>query len=432
MIVCKFGGSSVASAKQIEKVKKIIESNEKRKVIIVSAPGKRDSSDIKVTDLLYACCKDVKEKGSCDETFLKIEQRFVEILKDLNLDDSDFKLVLEEVKNQINSNAGENYAASRGEYLNARLIALYLGYEFVDSANLIVIDENGEINEETWKLIENSLDKSKKYIIPGFYGRNINNDITTFSRGGSDISGSILSRAMRAEVYENWTDVAGCYNADPRFIKKAYPIDVMTYREVRELSAMGAGVFHVDAIAPVMDAGIPINIKNTNDVEALGTMIVASKDINGPIGVSHRGNFVKLFGRKLMLSKDSPVANKINEILKGYGILPSFSTQDGDSLSLLFEESNMTKDDLVKLQNKFINELKFEEILLKDSLSIVGAVGQNINEDTLYFKKSFDSLLENNIKVYQSIIGANSLSYFFVVDNSNASKAVEVVFDSLF
>ena len=432
MIVCKFGGSSVASAMQLKKVKAIIESDSRRKVIIVSAPGKRDNSDTKVTDLLYSCCKEVEEMGSCDTSFSKIEKRFVEILEDLNLDTKAMKIALAEVKDNINSNSRENYAASRGEYLSAKLVAQYLGFEFIDAAKLIVLNENGIIDDETWTLINNNLDKSKKYIIPGFYGRNKNDAITTFSRGGSDISGAIFSKGLSAEVYENWTDVAGCYNADPRYITKAYPIDIMTYNEVRELSAIGASVFHSDAIAPVMEAGIPINIKNTNDIEAKGTMIVSSKQISGPVGVSQVGIFTKLSCRKLMLYKNPGMINTFHSILKTYGINPVFSAQGVDTFSLLFEKSAISESNQNVLKNRIIEDFKFDEVVLENDLSVVGVVGQQINDNIIYLKKCVDALYENNIKIYQNVLGASSIGFFFVVDEKNAKKAVQVIFDAIF
>jgi len=432
MVVCKFGGSSVASAQQLEKVKAIIDSDSRRQVIVVSAPGKRDSSDIKVTDLLYSCCKEVKESGSCETSFTKIENRFIEILEDLSLETDSMRKALAEVKRNINNNAGENYAASRGEYLNAIVIAQYLGFEFVDAAELVVINENGTIDDETWTLIDKKLDKSKKYLIPGFYGRNKNHVVTTFSRGGSDISGAIFAKAMNAEVYENWTDVAGCYNADPRYIDEAYPIETMTYKEVRELAAYGASVFHSDAIAPVMEVGIPINIKNTNDISAFGTMIVSEKKENGPVGVSQIGTYTKLTCRKLMLYKEPGMINLIHTVLRTYGINPLFSTQGVDTFSLVFDKTTISEKNLISLKNRMLDEFKFDNIDLENELAIVGVVGQQINDDLLYFKKSIDSLNENGIKIYQSVTGSSSLSFFALVKEKEAKKAVKVIFNSLF
>ncbi len=430
MIVCKFGGSSVASAKQLEKVKAIINSNTERQIVVVSAPGKRDSSDTKVTDLLYTCCKEVKEVGNCEASFSKIETRFLEIMKDFELDTSKMEEALKDIKAEINLNADENFAASRGEYLNAILIAEYFDFEFVNAAKLITIDDNGYAADETWTKISNVIEDGKKYIIPGFYGVNKDGVITTFSRGGSDITGAILAKAVKASVYENWTDVAGCYNADPRYIKKAYPIETMTYSEVRELSAFGASVFHADAIAPVMEEGIAINIKNTNDPEAKGTFIVASKNNDGAIGVSKESNFIKLFAKKLMLFKDLDVKNKMQSIFKSNGVVAHFEAQGVDSYTCLFKA--IDKDVIENIKQQFISILNMDEVIITDSLALVGVVGQNIDSDINNTKKCIEALSENEINVYQSVIGASSLSIYFVVDEYNAKKSVEVIFDKIF
>lgn len=432
MIVCKFGGSSVASASQLEKVKAIINSNADRQIVVVSAPGKRDSSDTKVTDLLYTCCKEVKNVGNCNNSFSKIETRFLDIMKDFNLDTSKMEKALSEIKAEINLNADEDFAASRGEYLNAILIAEYFEFEFIDAAKLITIDDNGYAADETWNKIARVIEDGKKYIIPGFYGVNKKGIITTFSRGGSDITGAILAKAVKASVYENWTDVAGCYNADPRYIKKAYPIETMTYREVRELSAFGASVFHADAIAPVMEDGIAINIKNTNEPEAKGTFIVSSKENDGPIGVSKESNFIKLFARKLMLFKDSEIKSKIQSIFKANGVSAIFAAQGVDSYTCLFDANTADDETIESIRKQFSSELNIDEFKVTTSLAVVGVVGQNVDADINNTKKCIDALSENNIKVYQSVVGASPLSIYFVVDEENAKKSVEVIFDKLF
>ena len=263
--VVKFGGSSLASAEQFMKVGKIIKSDESRKYVVPSAPGKRSSKDTKVTDMLYACY-DLAEK---DEDFrvllMKIKDRYDSIINGLHLKlalDSEFTTIAENFK----AKAGVDYAASRGEYLNGIIMAHYLGYEFIDSATVIFFDKDGNFDaEKTDKVLSKKLEKTPKAVIPGFYGSNPDGSVKTFSRGGSDVTGSIVAKACRASMYENWTDVSGCLVADPRIIDDPEPIKVVTYRELRELSYMGASVLHEDAVFPVRKAGIPINIKNTND-----------------------------------------------------------------------------------------------------------------------------------------------------------------------
>ena len=273
--VVKFGGSSLADAAQFKKVADIILAEESRRFVVPSAPGKRFSSDTKVTDMLYSCY-DIASKGeNFDSAFEAIKERYNGIISDLGLD-----LSLEDEFNTIKAcfigKAGRDYAASRGEYLNGIILAKYLNFTFLDSANYIFFNEQGIFDlEHTNEVLGAKLKSLKNAVIPGFYGSMPNDTIKTFSRGGSDITGSIVARAAGAEIYENWTDVSGFLIADPRIVENPQPITTITYRELRELSYMGATVLHEDAIFPVRTAGIPINIRNTNDPSARGTMIVA-------------------------------------------------------------------------------------------------------------------------------------------------------------
>ena len=274
--VVKFGGSSLASAEQFAKVGDIIRADESRRYVVPSAPGKRNSKDTKVTDMLYACYALAENDEDFRVQLMKIKDRYDSIINGLNLKlalDDEFKKISENFK----AKAGSDYAASRGEYLNGIIMAKYLGYEFIDSATVIFFDEDGNFDaEKTDKVLSKKLEKTKKAVIPGFYGANPDGTVRTFSRGGSDITGSIVAKACHASMYENWTDVSGCMVADPRIIENPQPIKVVTYRELRELSYMGASVLHEDAVFPVRKAGIPINIRNTNDPEAEGTLIVES------------------------------------------------------------------------------------------------------------------------------------------------------------
>ena len=273
--VVKFGGSSLASAEQFKKVGDIIRADEARRFVVPSAPGKRNSNDTKVTDLLYKCYR-AAEKGHTDfdKVLAEIKARYQEIIDGLGLGlslEEDFNIIEEKFKNH----AGEEYAASRGEYLNGKIMADYLGYEFVDSAKTIRFDGEGQFDMEmTNRLTREYLKDKENAVIPGFYGAMEDGTVKTFSRGGSDITGSIVAGALDADLYENWTDVSGFLVTDPRIIENPKSIDTITYRELRELSYMGATVLHEDAIFPVRKAGIPINIRNTNRPEDAGTMIV--------------------------------------------------------------------------------------------------------------------------------------------------------------
>ena len=278
--VVKFGGSSLADAEQFKKVAAIIKSDKARRFVVASAPGKRFDEDIKVTDMLYSCYKLVKENKDIDEAFKLIEDRYNGIIKDLGLD---FWLQPEfdRIKNAIVHHAGRDYIASRGEYLNSMILAKYLDYAFIDAEDGIFFTENGELDtEKTNEELTKILKEHTHAVVPGFYGVMPNGTIKTFSRGGSDITGSIVARAISADIYENWTDVSGMLMADPRCVKNPKVINTITYRELRELSYMGATVMHEDAIFPVREKGIPINIRNTNRPEDAGTMIVSKVDSN--------------------------------------------------------------------------------------------------------------------------------------------------------
>lgn len=272
--VVKFGGSSLASAEQFVKVGNIIHADEDRKFVVPSAPGKRFDKDTKVTDMLYKCYELAEKDHNFNAEMAQIEKRYQEIIDGLKLD-LDLSREFDRIIDNFKSKAGSNYAASRGEYLNGIIMANYLGYEFVDPAEAIRFNEAGVFDAETTqKLLSKRLENVERAVIPGFYGAMEDGTVVTFSRGGSDITGSIVAKAIRADVYENWTDVSGFLIADPRIIDNPKGIDIITYGELRELSYMGATVLHEDAIFPVRKEGIPINIRNTNQPEDEGTWIV--------------------------------------------------------------------------------------------------------------------------------------------------------------
>ena len=272
--VVKFGGSSLASAEQFKKVGNIIRADEDRKYVVPSAPGKRFPEDTKVTDMLYKCYAEAEAGKNIEKSLKAIEERYNEIIKGLGLKLS-LKEQFETIKKNFEALAGKDYAASRGEYLNGIIMANYLGYEFIDAATVICFDKDGEFDsEKTNAVCEAKFANIERAVVPGFYGAMPNGKVKTFSRGGSDVTGSIVARALKADMYENWTDVSGFLAADPRIVNNAKPINVITYKELRELSYMGASVLHESAIFPVRKGGIPINIKNTNAPEDKGTMIV--------------------------------------------------------------------------------------------------------------------------------------------------------------
>src|SRR5690606_123960 len=274
-IASKFGGSSVADSKQFLKIRAILDKDARRKVIVVSAPGKRHAGEAKLTDLLYQCHHAARKNIPFDEAFSLIRDRFLEIEKDLGLS-AGMAGEMEAFHKQITDGATGDFIASRGEYFSGKLMAAFLGATFVEPAECIFFDKAGRLDPRSYEVLgERIKDEAKTYVIPGFYGSDAEGNVKTFSRGGSDITGAIAARAARAELYENWTDVSGLLMADPRIVKDPHPLDLVSYREIRELSYMGASVFHDEAIAPVREAGIPITIRNPNRPDDAGTMIVS-------------------------------------------------------------------------------------------------------------------------------------------------------------
>ena len=274
--VVKFGGSSLADAKQFKKVAEIILDDPTRRFVVASAPGKRYVEDIKVTDMLYKCYEMASEGQNFDEQFQMIKDRYNNIIMDLGIEDFSLEEDFEIIKGAFSHMAGRDYAASRGEFLNSKVLAKYLGFEFIDAAKYIFFDDMGQFDwDKTAEKLIPKLAATEKAVVPGFYGSMPNGTIKTFSRGGSDVTGSIIARAAEAKIYENWTDVSGCLICDPRIVNNPAPINTITYSELRELAYMGATVLHEDAIFPVRAAGIPVNIKNTNCPQDRGTMIVS-------------------------------------------------------------------------------------------------------------------------------------------------------------
>ena len=340
--VVKFGGSSLASAKQFKKVKDIIMADKSRRYVIPSAPGKRTTNDEKVTDLLYACYSAASEGRSYKKIFDAITARYDQIITGLDLNvnlDFEFKTIEE----NFLAKKGRDYAASRGEYLNGIIMAAYLGYEFIDAADVICFDADGSfLSEKTNQELAARLSKVSKAVIPGFYGSMPDGSVKTFSRGGSDITGSLVARAVHADLYENWTDVSGFLVADPRIVDNPEPIETITYRELRELSYMGASVLHEEAIFPVRKEGIPINIRNTNRPSDPGTMIVEST-LKRPhytiTGIAGRKGFCAVNIEKAMMNAEIGFGRKVLDVFEKYGISFEHMPSGIDTMSIFVQQS---------------------------------------------------------------------------------------------
>ena len=431
MKVCKFGGSSVASADQIRKVKAILDSDKQRTVVVVSATGKRVSSDEKITDMLYKCASLVSDGHSCKDVFSKIEARYLEIAQSLSLNEKEVKAELECVKMNIEKGMGAAYAASRGEYLSAKIISKYLGWNFLDSEKTLVIGEDNRIEDITYTQLRSAVKKGEKYVIPGFYGTSLSGDITTFSRGGSDITGAIAAAALDASVYENWTDVSGVYSSDPRVVKNAHVIEELSYREVREFSEVGASVFHEEAIAPCVEKGIPINIRNTNSPEDKGTLIRKSVEHRGVVGVSARGGLGRIYCQKLMFFKESGMRHRILSLMHIYGIKPCYTLYGCDSIAWYFDTKSADNIDLEEMKERIKEEFGLNEIDCRKGYAVIGLVGTGI-EETMEYVDALSVLKENDIHPASVSLGGSWTTFVIGIEEKKKDEALNLISDRIF
>ena len=420
--VVKFGGSSLASAEQFKKVGNIIREEESRKYVVPSAPGKRFSEDTKVTDMLYKCYAEAEEGKNFDKQLKAIKERYNEIIKGLGL-----KLSLEEqfetIKKNFEAKEGKDYAASRGEYLNGIIMANYLGYQFIDAANVICFDENGEFDSEKLAATENA-------VIPGFYGAMPNGKVKTFSRGGSDVTGSIVARAIKADVYENWTDVSGFLAADPRIVKNPKPIKVITYRELRELSYMGASVLHESAIFPVRKEGIPINIRNTNAPQDPGTMIVETT-CNRPdcviTGIAGKKGFVSISIDKDMMNSEIGFGRKVLQVFEDNGISFEHMPSGIDTMTVFVHQ-----DEFVEKEQKVLAQLHRavnpDSIELESDLALIAVVGRGMKNNSGIAANIFSALAKAKINIKMIDQGSSELNIIIGVRNRYFEDAIKTIY----
>lgn len=429
--VVKFGGSSLASAAQFAKVGDIIRADETRRYVVPSAPGKRNAKDTKVTDMLYSCYALAEAEEDFKGALKKIKERYNSIINGLNLTlslEDEFRIIAEKFEDK----AGEDYAASRGEYLNGIIMANYLGYEFIDAAEVIFFDENGNFDDyKTDKVMAERLSHVEKAVIPGFYGSDIDGNVKTFSRGGSDITGSIVSKAVHASVYENWTDVSGCLVADPRIVEDAQPIRVITYRELRELSYMGASVLHEDAIFPVRKAGIPINIKNTNAPEEPGTMIVEStcqKADYTITGIAGKRGFVAVNIDKDMMNSEVGFCRKALEAFEENGISIEHMPSGIDTMTVFVhqEEFEGKEQQVISSIRRLVNP---DIIDLEADLALIAVVGRGMKSTRGTAGRIFSALAHANINVKMIDQGSSELNIIIGVSNNDFENAIKAIYD---
>lgn len=429
--VVKFGGSSLASAEQFQKVADIIHSDKERRYVVPSAPGKRFDGDNKVTDMLYACYHLAETGKDFRKELSEIEERYQEIVDGLGLSVS-LREEFETIERNFKEKAGENYAASRGEYLNGILMAAYLGFPFVDAAEVIRFTEKGEFDSElTNQILGERLAGMENAVIPGFYGAYEDGRIKTFSRGGSDITGSIVARAVKAEVYENWTDVSGFLIADPRIIEDPEGIDTITYRELRELSYMGAGVFHEEAIFPVRREGIPINIRNTNHPEDRGTWIVEStcqKSKYVITGIAGKKGFCAVNIEKAMMNSEIGFGRKVLQAFEDYGISFEHIPSGIDTLTVFVHQ-----DEFIHKEQKVVSAIHRladpDGIDIEADLALIAVVGRGMKSTRGTAGRIFSALAHANVNVKMIDQGSSELNIIIGVRNHDFETAVKAIYD---
>lgn len=431
-IVTKFGGSSLADASQFKKVKNIILADENRKYVIPSAPGKRNSKDTKVTDLLYLCHMHVETGISSADVFKHVEDRYKQIVEELGLN-FDIEKYLNIVKEDIEAGASKDYAASRGEYLNGLILANYLGYEFVDAKDVIVFDEEGSLNAEaTNKALKERLSKTEKAVIPGFYGANAEGEIVTFSRGGSDVTGALVAASIGAKLYENWTDVSGFLMADPRIVDNPKSIDYITYKELRELSYMGASVLHEEAIFPVREAGIPINIKNTNKPEDRGTFIV--KDTEGKecktiTGVAGKKDFTVISIEKAMMNSELGFCRKVLSVLEMNNVSFENMPSGIDTVCVVVSDS-----ELKNKKERIVDEIKRacnpDSIVVHPNMALIATVGKGMAKNKGVAAKIFGALAEANVNIRMIDQGSSEMNILVGIENDNFEKGIKAIYEA--
>ena len=430
--VVKFGGSSLASAEQFKKVGNIIRADKERKYVVPSAPGKRFSNDTKVTDMLYACY-DLADQGKNFKADLDaIKARYQEIIDGLQLD-LDLSEEFKTIEKNFKAKSGNNYAASRGEYLNGIIMANYLGYEFVDAAEVIFFEEDGTFDtEKTNKVLAKRLEKCERAVIPGFYGALPDGTIKTFSRGGSDITGSIVARAVHATCYENWTDVSGFLIADPRVVDNPQVMKTVTYRELRELSYMGATVIHEDAIFPVMQKKIPIRIKNTNSPEDAGTLILADTDEpaeNTVTGVAGRKGFSSINIEKYRIHDECGAVRKMLEVLEEHGVNFEHIPSGIDNFSIVVETTSLgdETDDIVYDIKKVTSA---SSVTVENGIALIAVVGRSMKSTRGVAGTIFSSLAKENINIKMIDQGSSEINIVIAVAERDYERTINTIYSA--
>ena len=429
--VVKFGGSSLASAAQFQKVRSIITADESRVFVVPSAPGRRYPGDIKVTDMLISIYEQASQGKDYSAALKDVQERYNEIIRDLDLKDFDLSDDFKEICRHLESEPSLDYIASRGEYLNGKVLAHYLGYNFIDAKDVIFFNEEGNLNTyKTEKIMSRVLNESGKAVIPGFYGFGKDGNVKTFSRGGSDVTGSIVAGSCHADVYENWTDVSGCMIADPRIVKDTKVIRYVTYRELRELSYMGASVLHEDAIFPVRSCGIPINIKNTNAPDDEGTWIVEStcqKPDYVITGIAGKKGFCSVLITKSMMNAEVGFGRKVLQAFEDNGISFEHMPSGIDTMTIVVHE-----DEFLHKEQKVVSAIHRltspDSIEIESDLALIAVVGRGMKSASGTAARLFSALADAHINIRMIDQGSSELNIIVGVENKDFENAIKAIY----
>lgn len=434
MIVAKFGGSSLADAAHFHMVKDILALEPRRRYVVVSAPGKRSDTDQKITDLLLTCHNKAQRGASFDAEFALVTERYQDIARELEIDDHIIDSELMEVKSALQTGASISYVASRGEYLCAKLFAKWMNLPFVDAKDIVRFDSLGKLNQAaTLRLIKDALKKHRKAVIPGFYGADEESNICTFTRGGSDVSGALVAAALDADLYENWTDVTGFRSADPRIIEDASYISSLTYRELRELSYMGASVMHEDAVFPVRNAGIPTSIRNTANPHHPGTMIVHSLRQIGKLpavtGIAGKRGFTTIILEKMKMNDEIGFGRKVLSVLEKHRVNFEHLPTGIDALCVMVNTETLNSKREV-IMEEIEDAVHPDAISVQEGIALVACVGAGLFKLHGTIARLFTAVAEQGITIRTMFQAPSELSIIIGVDEHHLEAAIKAIYDA--
>ncbi len=426
----------MADGNVMNAVKRIIQSDEVRRFIVVSAPGKRFSGDTKVTDLLYACYEEIQKTGQCGNAFEKVRTRFESIVKELNLG-MDITSVLDETEKRLNKEHSRDFTASRGEYLSAKVMAELLGAKFIDSEDVVFFDEKGAFDaDKSYKAISKAVSGVKTAVFPGFYGVGEDGKVKTFSRGGSDISGAIVARAVGASVYENWTDVSGFLACDPHIVERPKHIKALSYKELRELSYMGANVLHSESIFPVRKANIPIVIKNTFRPDDEGTTILPisqyKPDGNVVTGIAGKKNFVVILIEKSHMNNEVGFVRKVLTVLEREGVSVEHIPSGIDTMSVVLEEEQVEGYKLERILEGIKDEAEPDVIRVMENVALIATVGHGMSSSIGTSARLFKAMAAANVNAKMIDQGSSELNIIVGVKNEDMEKCIAAIYHEFF